>query len=185
MDNHEKPHVYDGIVEQNNPMPRWWTILFCLCVGFSFLYWIHYEIGGGPSLAAEYKTALDTYNAEVAKNAPAGGSDTEDSLMAVMNGEDAIHAGRSLFKEKCAMCHGENLEGKIGPNLTDNFWTTGDGSRMAIVHTIQKGSPAKGMPAWETMLKPEEIKAVAAYVYSKIGSQPANPKAAEGTEVKR
>lgn len=185
MDHFEKPHVYDGIVEQNNPMPRWWTILFCLCVGFSFLYWIHYEFGGGPSLATEYKVALENYNAEVAKNAPPSGNETEESLMAVMSSEAFIHSGGTIFKEKCAMCHGENLEGKIGPNLTDNFWTTGDGSRVAVIHTIQKGSPAKGMPGWETILKSDEIKAVAAYVYSKIGSNPAQAKAPEGTEVKR
>lgn len=185
MDDLQKPHIYDGIVEQNNPMPRWWVILFCLCIGFAFLYWLHYEIGGGPTLGMEYKAALETYKAEVAKNAPVVADDSEESLMAFMKGEDAVHQGAALFKDKCAMCHGDNLEGKIGPNLTDNFWTTGDGSRKAVLNTIQKGSPVKGMPAWETLMKPEEIKAVAAFVYSKIGSNPANPKAAEGTEVKR
>jgi cytochrome c oxidase cbb3-type subunit 3 len=69
--------------------------------------------------------------------------------------------------------------------LTDNFWTTGDGSRMAVLHTITKGSAVKGMPAWEGMLKPKEIKDVASFVYSKIGSNPANPKAPEGTEAKK
>jgi cytochrome c oxidase cbb3-type subunit 3 len=56
---------------------------------------------------------------------------------------------------------------------------------MAVLHTIAKGSAAKGMPPWEGVLKPKEIKDVFAYVYSKIGSQPANPKAPEGNEVKK
>lgn len=184
MNDNQQPHVYDGIVEQNNPMPRWWVILFAACVGFAFIYWLHYEIAGGPTLQAEYNAALETYRAELGKNNPGAGSDSEESLMAFMKGEDAIHAGRTLYKDKCAMCHGENLEGKIGPNLTDQFWTTGNGSRIAVLQTIQKGSPAKGMPAWESMLKTGEIKSVAAFVYSKIGSNPANPKAPEGTEFK-
>lgn len=185
MDDSQKTHIYDGIVEQNNPMPSWWTILFALTIGFAFLYWIHYEVGGGPTLLTEYKMALEKYQADIVKNAPPVAQETEESLMAFMNGEDAVLAGRTIYKDKCAMCHGDNLEGKIGPNLTDNFWTTGDGSRVAILGTVQKGSPAKGMPGWDTILKPEELKSVTAFVYSKIGSKPANAKAAEGTEVKR
>ncbi|MBC7743267.1 MAG: cytochrome c [Bdellovibrionaceae bacterium] len=105
--------------------------------------------------------------------------------MAFMKGENAVHEGRALFASKCAMCHGENLEGKIGPNLTDAFWTTGDGSRLAVVKIITKGSSAKGMPAWEGQLKSQEIKFVAAYIFSKLGTNPANAKAPEGTEFKK
>lgn len=185
MDDNQKTHVYDGIVEQNNPMPLWWIILFYLCIGFSFLYYIHYQIAGAPTLMDEYKKSLETYQSEVAKNAPAPALDSEENLMAFMKGEDAIHSGRTIYQEKCAMCHGESLEGKIGPNLTDSFWTTGDGSRVAIVKTIVDGSAAKGMPGWGGILKPGEIKSVAAFVYSKIGSNPAQPKAPEGVEVKK
>lgn len=176
-------HVYDGIEEQDNAMPGWWVWLFILCVIFGFLYWLHYTSGSGPTLKQEYTEALKEYQLNIEKNA---GSvvDTEESLMAFMKGENAIHEGSEIFAAKCAICHGNNLEGKIGPNLTDRFWTTGNGSRMDIVRTITKGSPVKGMPPWETQLKPNEIKYVAAFVYSKIGSNPANAKAPEGTEVK-
>ena len=185
MDDNQKPHVYDGIVEQNNPMPMWWIILFYLCVCFSFLYFIHYQIAGAPTLMDEYKKSLESYQSEVAKNAPSPSTESEESLMAFMNGEVALHNGRIIYKEKCAMCHGESLEGKIGPNLTDHFWTTGDGSRVAVIQTIVDGSAAKGMPAWGTILKPGEIKSVAAFVYSKIDSNPSNPKAPEGAEMKK
>jgi cytochrome c oxidase cbb3-type subunit III len=176
-------HFYDGIEEQNNPMPDWWVWLFIFCVIFSFIYWLHYVSGSGPTLQQEYAEALQKYHENVEKNTVPV-TETEDSLTAYMKSEMAIQEGAGLFAAKCAICHGAQLEGKIGPNLTDRFWTTGNGSRMNIVQTIKEGSPAKGMPPWEAQLKPNEIKSVAAFVYAKIGSNPGNAKAPEGTEVK-
>src|SRR5690606_41760442 len=31
-------HEYDGIVEINNPMPKWWTILFWITIVWGFIY---------------------------------------------------------------------------------------------------------------------------------------------------
>jgi cytochrome c oxidase cbb3-type subunit 3 len=39
------------------------------------------------------------------------------------------------------------------------------------------------MPAWDALLKPEEIQQVAIYVASMKGSNPPNPKAPQGTKV--
>lgn len=181
----DQVHIYDGIVEQNNPMPEWWKWLFILSIAFSFNYWLHYETGSGPTLKQEYDEALKKYQEDVDRAAGQTQADTEESLAGYMKSEPALANGAGVFALKCAMCHGENLEGKIGPNLTDAFWTTGNGSRMAVLQVIAKGSAAKGMPPWEGMLKAKEIKDVTAFVYSKIGSQPANPKAPEGTEVKK
>ena len=179
-DPNETKHVYDGIVEENNPMPGWWVALFILCAIFGSLYWLHYTIGGGETLAEEYRQALSSYQTNLEKSEASGVAETEASLRAFMQNENAVLEGSQLFAAKCAMCHGENLEGKIGPNLTDHYWSTGNGTRMAVVNTVRKGSAAKGMPAWESMLKPAEIKKAAAFIFSKIDSKPANPKAPEG-----
>jgi cytochrome c oxidase cbb3-type subunit III len=184
--NHEQDvHLYDGIVEENNPMPDWWIWLFILCVIFSGIYFLHYASGSGLTLTQEYNQALKNYQADVDRISMTAQVETEDSLAAYMKNELALANGSALYSAKCAMCHGEKLEGKIGPNLTDQFWTTGDGSRLAIYTTITKGSAAKGMPPWEGLLKPKEIKDVASLVYSRIGSNPPNPKAPEGAEIKR
>lgn len=177
-------HVYDGIVEQNNPMPGWWIWLFILTVAFGFVYWVHYFSGSGPTLIQEYDEAFKKYQQETEKMAMVAQVETEETLTSYMKGEVVIASGAEIYASKCAMCHGEKLEGKIGPNLTDKFWTTGDGSRLAILHTIAKGSGAKGMPPWEGMLKAKELKDVAAFVYSKVGSNPPQAKAPEGSEVK-
>lgn len=181
----EHVHVYDGIVEQNNAMPAWWVWLFILTMAFGFIYWLHYTSGSGPTLLQEYEVALKQFQEEADRAASQVQAETEESLEAYMKNEMAISNGSGIYVAKCAMCHGDNLEGKIGPNLTDNFWIIGNGSRMDVLQTITKGSAAKGMPPWEGMLKPKEIKDVTAFVYMKIGSNPANAKAAEGTEVKK
>jgi cytochrome c oxidase cbb3-type subunit III len=183
-ENHGTIHVYDGIEEENNPMPLWWVALFIGCCIFAGIYWLHYTTGGGQTLQQEYAENFNSYQAQFNQGST-DSDDSEESLTQFMKSELALSQGAGLFAAKCAMCHGEKLEGKIGPNLTDAFWSTGDGSRMAIVHTIKTGSAAKGMPPWLGLLKPDEIKSVAAFVFSKIGSNPPNPKAPEGTEIKK
>lgn len=175
-------HVYDGIVEENNPMPAWWIWLFILTMIFGSLYWLHYQVSGAPTLLDEYKVEMINYQNLIDKNASS--SDTEETLITYMKNEKSLLTGASIFKEKCAMCHGEHLEGKIGPNLTDEYWLFGRGKRLDILQIIKKGSAAKGMPPWEGLLKPLEVKDVAAFVFSKIGSQPANAKGPDGTLIK-
>ena len=35
-------HVWDGIQELNNPLPRWWLWIFYACIAFSLGYVIYY-----------------------------------------------------------------------------------------------------------------------------------------------
>ena len=35
-------HVYDGIVEYNNPLPRWWFVMFILSIVFAAVYLVLY-----------------------------------------------------------------------------------------------------------------------------------------------
>jgi cbb3-type cytochrome c oxidase subunit III len=76
-------------------------------------------------------------------------------------------------KGKCLSCHGlsgKGLEG-LGPNLQDTEWLHGDGSIAFIQRTIVEGiarpkvSPTV-MPALASILTPEEIFRIAAYVYT-------------------
>lgn len=177
-------HVYDGIIEENNAMPAWWVWLFIGTIIFSAIYYIHYEIADGPKLIDEYHAELQAHNKKAESASANSEADTEDSLAEFAKNEAHLLTGATIYKEKCAMCHGDNLEGKIGPNLTDNHWIFGKGTFMDIRHIIAVGSAAKGMPPWEGLLKPAELRSVVAYVHSKVGSNPANPKAPEGTEVK-
>jgi len=87
----------------------------------------------------------------------------------------AIAKGDSIFHKTglCYACHGSSAEGAVGPNLTDGEWLHGDGSYDTIVATVTSGVPAdkakKGIampPKGGSSISEEEVKAVAAYVYS-------------------
>jgi cbb3-type cytochrome c oxidase subunit III len=86
-----------------------------------------------------------------------------------------IAQGDSIFHKTglCYACHGSNAEGAVGPNLTDGEWLHGDGSYESIVATVTAGVPAekakKGIampPKGGSAISEEDVKAVAAYVYS-------------------
>jgi mono/diheme cytochrome c family protein len=87
----------------------------------------------------------------------------------------AIALGDSLFHSKanCYACHGANAQGAVGPNLTDAEWIHSDGSYDAIVKQITTGVTAQESkskipmpPRGGSQITDDEVKAVAAYVYS-------------------
>ena len=81
-DNEQKYHEYDGIIEHDNPMPTWWLWTFFLTIIFAFLYYIHYELAGGPTLQDELKVAMTEINQLQSKASTATPLETEDSLAA-------------------------------------------------------------------------------------------------------
>jgi cytochrome c oxidase cbb3-type subunit 3 len=84
----------------------------------------------------------------------------------------AIKQGQELFVGmNCAACHGYDLKGGMGPDLTDTYWRYG-GSPAAIYKSIFEGRP-QGMPAWGRTIPPALIWKVAAYIESKGGAYPA------------
>jgi cytochrome c oxidase cbb3-type subunit 3 len=84
----------------------------------------------------------------------------------------AIKQGQELFVGmNCAACHGYDMRGGMGPDLTDTYWRYG-GSPAAIYKTIFEGRP-QGMPAWGRTMPPALIWKVAAYIESKGGAFPA------------
>jgi cytochrome c oxidase cbb3-type subunit III len=165
--NEEINHSYDGIVEHNNPMPAWWSWIFILTVCFAFLYYIHYEISGtGLTLKQELEISMKKINEIRMEYASKFTELTDDELLRKMKDPNSLQLGAATYQAKCAMCHGEKLEGKIGPNLTDNTWING-GTPQEILKTIRTGVTAKGMPQWEGVLKPDEIYGVLGFIQSK------------------
>lgn len=91
----------------------------------------------------------------------------------------SIAQGDSIFHGltaggTCAGCHGQDAKGTaLAPDLTDGEWLNGDGSYEFIVRTVTAGVPPHpehgraGMPAMGGVpLAPDQIRSVAAYVYS-------------------
>jgi cytochrome c oxidase cbb3-type subunit 3 len=83
----------------------------------------------------------------------------------------AIKEGNDLFVSmNCAGCHGYDLKGGMGPDLTDTYWRYG-GSPADIYKSIFEGRP-QGMPAWGRSIPPTMIWKVVAYIESKGGAFP-------------
>jgi cytochrome c oxidase cbb3-type subunit III len=81
-------------------------------------------------------------------------------------------AGKKIFAENCASCHGEEGKGNhdVGaPNLTDKIWLYGS-DEATIEETITNGR-AGVMPAWSGRIDPITIKALAVYVHSLGGGK--------------
>lgn len=179
-------HEYDGIQEYDNKLPIWWLATFIGTVIFAFIYWIHYEFAGGPDLQAELKVEMEELQQRSggsAQGQAAVASASEDDFLKMMTNAEIIEKGKLSFAGKCAACHGDNLQGLIGPNLVDEYWIHGKGKLTDIQTVVAQGVPEKGMPAWAAMLKNDEIESIVAYIGSLKGSKPANPKAPQGEKV--
>ena len=97
------------------------------------------------------------------------GQVTPDSNNPLQGSTEAAAAGKALFgKMNCAGCHGYNLTGGMGPDLTDNSWLYG-GKPGEIFHTISEGTP-RGMPSWKGQLTPEQIWQLVTFIQSKHAS---------------
>jgi mono/diheme cytochrome c family protein len=86
-----------------------------------------------------------------------------------------VDKGNEIFHKTglCYACHGQDAKGLVGPNLTDDVWIHSKGTYDDIVKQILAGvtkeqsksgvpMPAKG----GATITDDEVKAVAAYVYS-------------------
>jgi mono/diheme cytochrome c family protein len=86
-----------------------------------------------------------------------------------------IAQGKKLFSGDglCFSCHGPEAKGLVGPDLTDAAWLLGKGTFEEIVARILEGVPANKSKSGVVMppkggakLKDEQVRAVAAYVWS-------------------
>jgi len=171
-------HEYDGIIEHDHPLPRWWVFLFYATIVFGVGYYTYYEWLGGPTLDQELTQKLETIKGSQA----AESENSNIDLAARMNDQEFIKMGAKVFAEKCFMCHGDKGQGVIGPNLTDKFWIHG-GKPENVLAIVQKGVLDKGMPAWEAVLSTEEQAAVTVFIHSLKNTNPPNPKSPQGEEV--
>ena len=184
-------HVYDGIVEHDNFLPRWWLAILYGSMVFALFYFLHYTFGPGPTLVEEYQASvqeLDALKAKASAQAPGAaqgspqseGSDEGLKAWAIVAEHKA--QGKQVFESKCVVCHGNLGQGGIGPNLTDDYWIHGN-KLSQIASTVTNGVSDKGMPPWGALLSADELKSVVAYVQSLHGTNPPNPKAPQGEKL--
>ncbi len=158
-------HQVDGIEENRERRPpAYFNILFFGLIIWAVIFMAYYLFSGWSS-EAEFQQKMSQHQKEHAQKAPAPQTGTSPAAAATKktgNGDAA--AGEKLFASRCAMCHGAEGGGGIGPNLTDKQTLYG-ASFEDVRESIAKGRP-RGMPAFGNQLAPADIDNLAAYVLS-------------------
>ncbi len=94
------------------------------------------------------------------------------SLTNTPSDASGAEAGKQIFLDNCAACHGEDAKGKLemgAPNLADAIWLKGSGED-AIVRQVM--APRHGvMPAWAGRLGDTAVKELTVFVHSLGGGQ--------------
>lgn len=163
-------HEYDGIQEYDNPIPTWLTALFVITtvfgIGYAFYFPAlpgHTGISGWSS-ANQYEIQMDVEETRYAPLRAEAEKRALEALSSLTNDPATLSAGKEVFALRCAPCHGENAEGRVGPSLKDEEWLYG-GDAKNVLDSIREGRP-KGMPKWKNELGSEDIQNVTAYVLS-------------------
>ncbi len=166
-------HDADGIKELDNNLPRWWVWLFNLTIAFAAVYLLYYHVlGKGDLQAAAYQQEMVVGDAIKGK-AMAEFEATWGNLQPSAD-EVTLARGQSIYAVSCLPCHRDDGGGLVGPNLTDDYWIHGP-QFSDNLRTIWNGVPEKGMVSWKGLLKPDEIKAVASYIYTLRGAKLSTP----------
>ena len=183
-------HGFDGIVELDNQLPKWWLGLFYFGVAYCVLYITSYFLTDFAHPIKEYDqeykeqiAAVDEYM----KTVP------QATIETAKFSEDNVEEGKVIFQTNCVTCHGEGGKGGIGPNLTDNFWINQPEKTLFknVFYMVENGSTNNPtMQAWgkNGVLTGNDIEKVSAYVYHINQEQPPitpaqGGAAPQGTEV--
>ena len=103
-----------------------------------------------------------------------------EGTMAFLKDAASIAEGKKIYnKYTCVTCHGEKAEGKVGPNMTDEYWIHGNTVDKQY-QVVYEGVMAKGMMPFKEQLKKDQIVKVLSYLASLRGSNPPNAKAPQG-----
>ena len=180
-------HQADGIEEYDNPLPRWWFMLFAGTIIFSLGYLALYP-GLGNYAGLLGWTQENQWDKEVARAeeryAPIFAQYNEVAVPELAKDSEAMRVGERIFLNNCAVCHGSNAQGGYGfPNLTDDDWLWG-GTPEAILETLHNGRMGN-MPAKGTMpgMTNEQVDQVVNYVLSFSGREQDAEAAKAGEQV--
>lgn len=197
-------HEWNGIEELETPIPRVVFFFLGATVLFSLICWVLYPTWPLGSTFTKGVTGFDQRNLvteQVAKadaeRASAWAGKVETMSYAEIEADPALmqpvkEAGRTLFVDNCAACHGVSATGGPGfPNLTSKSWLWG-GEPDAIEETIKVGinstnddTRVSQMMAFgrDGVLAPDQISDVVTYVRSLSGAEGDAARIAAGKEV--
>lgn len=136
-------HVWDvDLREMNNPVPRWWTIMYLgLCAIALGIMVLYPALGSYPGLLGftAAKQVVAEREEQAARIKPLFEKFSAIPVQELAKNPEAHAVGKRLFLNNCAQCHGSDAKGSPNfPNLTDSDWLYG-GTPEIIVKTITDG----------------------------------------------
>ena len=171
-------HAFDGIEEYDNPLPKWWFMLFVATIVFALGYLALYPgLGNFKGLLPGYEdgwTQVNQWQREMDRAdelyGPIFAKYAAMPIEEVAKDERALKMGGRLFASNCSVCHGSDAKGAYGfPNLTDKEWRWG-GDATSIKQTIIAGRSGM-MPPQGQMIGEEGVHNVAAYVLTELAGR--------------
>lgn len=167
-------HGFDGIMELDNQLPKWWLGLFWFGVAYCAVYMTSYFLTDFAHQGVEYD---EEYKAQTASIAEYMMNTPPPTIENAVYSPDNIAAGEEVFKTNCVSCHSDGGKGGIGPNLTDNAWINQPEKTLFknVFHMVENGSPNNPtMQAFgkNGVLTGFDIQNVAAYIYHINQEQP-------------
>jgi mono/diheme cytochrome c family protein len=87
----------------------------------------------------------------------------------------ALEKGKQIYTQWCAVCHMPDGSGKVGAPLTAANWKHAESYADAF-KTVAEGVSSTQMIPWKNTLSPDEVHAVASYVWQLKGTAPIGPK---------
>jgi cytochrome c oxidase cbb3-type subunit III len=179
-------HEWNGIKELDTPVPRgvlmflivthiwaivWWFVVPAWPLGMTYTKGL---------LGIDQKQTVEAQLVEAQRDRSGWMRriETED-YNAILADEALMRSvrstGRQLFGDNCAACHGRDGKGRANyPDLTDDDWLWGGGPELVEqtlrvgINTQHPDSRIAQMPAFgrDKMLDRDQVRSVAAYVYS-------------------
>lgn len=161
-------HMYDGIMEYDNPTPGWWHLIWFGTIVFSVLYVLIYHLS--PMVPSHQQTVASAQRREndqkfgAIANMPMG----DEKMLMLMSDESWLKTGERIYQGKCVICHGPEGAGFVGPNLTDDKYK--NVRKLEDIYLVVRDGAGDGqMPAQKTALNDSQIAVVSAYVASLRG----------------
>ncbi len=160
-------HGFDGIMELDNQLPKWWLGLFWFGVIYCIVYIVAYSFSDFANPIKEYD---DEYKAQIASIQEYEKTAPQVTIETAVYSADNVAEGEEIYKTNCISCHMDGGKGGIGPNLTDNSWINQPEKTLFknIFHVVWNGSPNNPtMVAFGAngQISGRDIEKVAAYLY--------------------
>jgi len=145
---------FEEVKESHNKIPLGWLLFFIGIIIWLVFYiyaylpgttgWSQYKV-----LEEEMKAAPQPAKTEMLASNPYSGD------------KAAAEEGEELYEQNCAACHGEDLEGVVGPPLTGEL--TYGASDKELFTSVNDGRP-NGMPGFGQQLGADRVWKVVAYI---------------------